>query len=147
MNSVLKELLDLPMKTGLDIIDMDHKLLRLSSPIISPIITHIFNLSLAQGMLPTDWKIAKVTPIFKGKGSNFDPSNYRPISVIPILAKILEKCVKSQLVHYFTSNDFLCKEQFAFLKNHSTATALHSQIDNWLEHINPLIVSANSPPI
>ena len=67
---------------------MDCKLLRLASPIIAPSLTHIFNLSLAQGQMPSDWKIARVTPVYKNKGSKDDPGNYRPISVVPTVKKI-----------------------------------------------------------
>ena len=69
---------------------MDNKLLRLASPIIAPLLCHIFNLSLCNGIVPSDWKLARVTPIYKGQGEITHPGNYRPISVIPTVAKVLE---------------------------------------------------------
>ena len=95
VNFVLYELLKLPHKASLDIMDMDPKLPRVSSLIIAPLLTHIVNLSLAQGFIPKDLKLARITPIYKGKGDLDDPSNYHPISVISYLAKIHEKAVKS----------------------------------------------------
>ena len=68
VNFVLHELLHLPFKSSHDILTIDCKLLRLSSPIIAPLLSHIFNLSLAQGILPVDLKTALVTPVFKNKG-------------------------------------------------------------------------------
>ena len=52
---------------------MDNKLLRLASPLIAPVLAHIFNLSLAEGHIPKDWKLARVTPVFKNCGSQEDP--------------------------------------------------------------------------
>ena len=135
VNFVLHELLHLPLKSSHDILTIDCKLLRLSSPIIAPLLAHIFNLSLAQGILPVDLKTALVTPIFKNKGSKDYPGNFRPISVIPTIAKIMEKAVKIQIVNYFTENNFFCKQQSAYLKFHSTSTALHDLVDNWLSNI------------
>ena len=107
LTRTLQELLKLPKdKTSLDIIDMDCKLPRLASPIIAPSLTHIFNLSLAQGQMPSGWKIARVNPVYKNKGSKDDPGNYRPISVVPTVTKIIEKNIKAQLVNYFTVNNF-----------------------------------------
>ena len=57
--------------------------------------------------MPEDFKTARVTPVYKGKGDKSDPNNYRPISVVPILAKILEKQVKVQLINYLSSNRLL----------------------------------------
>ena len=115
---------------------MDAKLLRLASPAIAYSLTHIFNLSICQGVLPADWKTARVTPIFKNKGDKSDPNNYRPISVIPIVAKILEKAVKLQLVTHFVTNDLFTQSQSAYLKLHSTQTALHQLIDKCIENID-----------
>ena len=97
INYTLKELLKLPLKSTLDVINIDNKLLRLSALAIAPSLTHIFNLSLYHCFVPNDWKIARITPIFKKKGSKDDPNNYRPISVVSSIAKILEKHVKLEL--------------------------------------------------
>ena len=97
VNFVLREVLSLSLKTSL--INMDNKLLHLSAPAIAPSLTHIFNLSLYQGLLSSDWKIARVTPMFKNKGDKSDPNNYRPISVVPTIAKIIEKAVKLPTVN------------------------------------------------
>ena len=115
---------------------MDPKLLRVSSLIIALLLTHIFNLSLAQGLIPKDLKLARITPIYKGKGDLDDPSNYRPISVISNLAKILEKAVKIQTVNYYESCHFLSSSQFAYRKLHFPQTALHCIIDECHNNIN-----------
>ena len=57
---------------------------------IAPIITHIINLSIRQGQVPQDYKLAKVTPLHK-KGSKLDPGNYRPVSIIISISKVMEK--------------------------------------------------------
>ena len=102
-NQVLHNLLKLSKSTGLDMIDMDNKLLQMVSPII-PLLCHVFNISLNQGIVPSDWKLAKVTPIYKGKDSHSERGNYRPISVVPTVAKLLEKPVKVKQTSFFDSN-------------------------------------------
>ena len=132
----MHELLHLSLKPKLDLFNFDNRLLRLSAPLISPILTHIFNLSLFHGTLPDDWKTARITPIFKGKGSHSDPGNFRPISIVSTIAKIIEKNVKSQLMKHFYSNNLFNQNQFAYLKNHSTQTALHRIIDQCITNID-----------
>ena len=87
-------------------------------------------------MIPQDLKIARITPIFKGKGSKYEESNYRPISVISMVAMILEKEVAKQVMDYLISNDLICIDQFAFLRNHSTVSSLHRLVEDWLEAFN-----------
>ena len=102
----------------------------------------IFNLSLG---LPNsiDFKKARVTPIYKGKGCKTDCSrpNYRPISVICHVAKMFEKCVQKQLLAYVNIHDFITPDQSAFLKDHSTVTALHKITDNWLNNIEEGLIT------
>ena len=117
-------LTNLPDKTNVGILLFDAKLLRLSAHLISSHLTNLFNASLAQGTVPHDWKKAKVTPIYKGKGSRSDCSNCRPISVICHIAKIFEKCVQTQLMTYLDDHNFISCDQSAFLKNHSTVTTI-----------------------
>ena len=80
--------------------------------------------------------MARITPIHKGKGDSTDPSNFRPISIVSTIAKIIEKFVKCQLVKYFNLNNLFSPSQFAYLKNHSTQTALYSIIDKCINNID-----------
>ena len=84
--------------------------------------THIINLSLQTGDIPRDFKTAKVTPIFKS-GSNRETDNYRPISVLPAMSKILERAVHSQLLCYLEENNVLSNAQFGFRPGRSTEQA------------------------
>ena len=93
-------------------------------------------MSISQSVVPLDWKKAKVTPIYKNKGSRSDASNYRPISVICHIAKIFEKCIQIQLLSYINMHNFISCDQSAFLKSHSTVTSLHKVVDNWLTNID-----------
>ena len=64
-------------------------------------------------------KIAKVKPLFK-RGSETDPSNYRPISLLPLLSKVFEKVVLDQTEELLSLNKILYDYQSGFRKNHST---------------------------
>ena len=97
----------------------------------------MFNMSLHTGIIPNEWnKLATVTPIHKG-GKTDNTNNYRPISVIPIVMKLFERAVHSQLTNYLTTHDMLAPEQSGFRKQHSTDTVLafftdflYRQMDN-----------------
>ena len=77
------------------------KLLRIAAPAISPSLSKLLNLCLSMKTFPAAWKIAKVTPVFKGNGSRNDKNNYRPISVLPVLSKTLEKHICEQSLVQF----------------------------------------------
>ena len=93
------------------------------------------NQSLLTGIYPSDWKLAKVTPIFKN-GSKTDLNNYRPISVIPAVAKIFEKIIYDQLYNYLSVNDLLTSCQSGFRSLHSTLTALLETSNNWCVNVD-----------
>ena len=97
---------------------------------ISPILVHIFNNSMQSGIIPESLKVAQIIPIYKAN----DPSeftNYRPISILPILSKILEKVILKRLLDFLTKQDILNHSQFGFRKHHSiTLIALNDLIDN-----------------
>ena len=103
--------------------------------------TYFINLSLMSGTVPPELKMAQVTTIFKNKGSANLPKNYNPISVVSHIAKILEKAVCHQLMVYFTDHHFITPDQSAFLKGHSTQTALHKVVDDLLESTDGGLVS------
>ncbi len=75
---------------------LDLYFLKLATPLIVNYITHIFHLSILSGTVPKVWKTASVTPLHKG-GGTADLNNYRPISKLSCLAKILESLVNNQL--------------------------------------------------
>ena len=135
-DTVLKQLTKLNKKSKLDILGFDSKLLHCSAALITPVITQMFNMSIKEGRLPSSWKTARVTPIYKGKGANDICSNYRPISVLPYIAKVIESCVQQQLIDYLDVFNILNCEQSAYLKNHSTTTSLHKVVDDWLDKLN-----------
>ena len=90
--------------------------------LIQPI-THILSLSLQSGIIPLDLKIAKVIPVFK-TGDTHDFGNYRPISILPCISKLLEKLVYARISKHLTVNKILYAHQYGFRKKHSTEHAL-----------------------
>ena len=100
---------------------------------IVPSVCHILNLSLQANKFPTKWKIAKVVPLYKGKGSKLDPKNYRPVAILPILSKILERAMFLQLVNYMDTNSFFNPNHHAYRSFHSTTTAMLQMYTTWLD--------------
>ena len=90
---------------------------------------------LETGIFPDDWKKAKVHPIYKSDERNI-PSNYRPISILPAISKIIERVMHSQLLEYFQAGNLLTESQSGFRPNHSTSTALISAVKLWLANMD-----------
>ena len=80
------------------------------------------NASLSNGIFPDDFKIARVSPIHKS-GNKEERGNYRPISILSIIAKLFGKLACSQLNIFLTKNNILSPCQSGFRKGHSTTTA------------------------
>ncbi|CAG4930029.1 unnamed protein product [Colias eurytheme] len=91
--------------------------------IVTPIITHILNASITSSVFPKMWKKANVIPIPK-TNSPKSSSDYRPISILPFLSKILERLVQQQLSSFLNKNSLLNPFQSGFRPGHSTTTAL-----------------------
>lgn len=104
-------------------------------------LTHIFNMSLTTGQYPDSFKLSKVVPIYKKD----DPSlcsNYRPISILPCISKILEKIIYEQLYEFLEQNSLLCANQYGFRKHHSTDLAVlevYDKISSSLTNHNHVI--------
>ena len=96
--------------------------------IISPSLETIYNLSITTGTVPDHFKIARVIPIHKN-GSKLMVSNYRPISLLSIFNKILEKLIYRRLIKFFDRYRIFYNKQFGFRAKHSTTLAILSLID------------------
>ena len=91
-------------------------------------LTKLFNESLKAGVFPSQWKRSHITPVHKG-GATSDPGNFRPISVVPVLAKSLEKIVSAQLSDYFEQHSLLRSHQGAYQVGKSTEDILLVAVD------------------
>lgn len=95
--------------------------------IIRPV-HHIINSSLIQATIPDKLKIAKIYPKFK-KGSKQDPMNYRPISNLPTISKLLERAIYNQLINHFEKNQILSVNQHGFRRGLNTTTAIAKLVE------------------
>jgi hypothetical protein len=77
------------------------------------------------------WKKANVCPVWKNKGCRREPTNYRPISIIPILARTIEKVAASQLYEFCDANDILPIQQYGFRRRSNCEMALLSALESW----------------
>ena len=110
------------------------RVLSVSSNEIAPILTIIYKASLDSGNVPTDWKRALVTPIFK-KGEHYDPGNYRPVSLTCISCKVLEHCIVSSTMNHLETNNILSPQQHGFRRQRSCETQLLKLIDELMEYM------------
>ena len=119
--------------TGLD--GLSPRVLKMTASLISPSIAMLINKSIKTGTFPFQLKQAKVHPIFKG-GTKSDPSNYRPISILPTVSKIFEKHINKHLMGYLNKHKLLHESQSGFRHKHSCQTAFIKLIDSWAECID-----------
>ena len=96
----------------------------------------LFNSSLAVGAFPTEWKKANVTAVYKKKGTKTDVDSYRPISVLPVLGRLLERGVATQLQHHCDHFNIIPVQQFGFRKNSSCELTLLAALDNWQHEVS-----------
>ena len=89
-----------------------------------------FNTLIKRDQFPDSWRLARVTPIFQ-EGEKTVRSNYRPISVLPVVAKLFEKLVTNQLHQHMNDNGYLSPDQSGSLRFHSTVTCLLKSTDDW----------------
>jgi hypothetical protein len=106
-------------KTSCDINGQSTKMIKFLCNEIATPLSHIFNLSLTQGIFPEKLKNCRVIPVYKA-GDQLDVDNYRPISLLSSISKILEKIVADKLIYHLLSNDLLYQHQYGFLPKKST---------------------------
>ena len=106
-------------------------LVRLSFEAVGTVLLHLINSSISLSEVPDSWKHSLVFPIHKS-GDPSDSSNFRPISIVPVIAKIVERAVHQQLYSYLSMNHLLSPIQHCFRPRHSTETALITISDHIL---------------
>ena len=103
---------------------------------LTPVITEIVNRSLATGVFPQEWKNALIRPLLKKKGLSLELQNYRPVSNLSFLSKILEKAALRQITKYIEVNKLLPHYQSAYRKNHGVETAMLKMYSDLLSAID-----------
>ena len=115
--------------------DLRPRIMKLIQSCIKRPLAHICNRSFMTGIFPSELKIADVVPIFKS-GDDMVFSNYRPVSVLPVLSKILERLMYNRLILYINRHDLLYEYQFGFQKGKSTHMTLITLIDKISEALD-----------
>ena len=110
-----------PKAAGID--NISGRFLKDGATALSLPLTQLCNLSISTSSFPKSCKVAKLKPLYK-KGSKTDPQNYRPISLLPIISKVIERVVHDQTKGFLTNNNILYKFQSGFRGNHSTNECL-----------------------
>ena len=115
------------------------RLLRELSNVIMLPLSMIFSASFQEGLVPQDWKLANITPIFK-RGSKGDAGNYRPVSLTSVICKVMESILKDALMGHIVTNHILNESQHGFLSGKSCLTNLLE----YLETLTKLIDEGHS---
>lgn len=110
-------------------------LVKAARHVLVPVLCHVFNLCLRSGHFPLVFKKALVHPIHKG-GDGGNLTNYRPISVLPVLSKILEKILNKRLLSYLASKNILASNQYGFISGRSTEDAVLDLTGSVAKHLN-----------
>ena len=117
--------------------DISTRMLKETALSITPAVTQLFNISIRLGELPDEWKIARVTPIPKSRDHSV-PGNYRPISLLSVLSKLLEMHIRNLLIDHLKDHYPLSAHQWGFTQGKSTTGALLDTTDQWHRHTTRL---------
>jgi hypothetical protein len=90
--------------------DIPERLVKQCIQLIKGPLAHIYNVSLNSGVFPDEWKTAKVKPLYK-KGDRYDMQNYRPVSIISVFAKLLERLMYNRIISFLYENKIFTEAQ------------------------------------
>ena len=133
-DEVLKIITNLNNSSAFGMDQIDTSVIKLIKNEILPAVTHIINLSITTRKFPLAWKKSKIVPLHK-KDDVLDPKNYRPVAIVPILSKVLERVVFNQMIEYLNKNNLLHPNHHAYRAQHNTTTALVQMYDSWLQAV------------
>ena len=111
--------------------------MKIGVDLLAPAVQHIINLSIKTSVFPDIWKVHKVTPLLKSSECDkLLPKSYRPVALLPVISKVLEKVVFGQLVEYLEDNNLIHPNLHGSRQGHSTATALNQLYDFCMEEVD-----------
>ena len=133
--TILKNLnsLNISKSPGPDLVNA--KILKELAEPIAPVLSIIFKTSYESGRLPSKWKEANISAIYK-KGDKHDLENYRPISLTSIVCEIMESLIKENLLEFLQKANVISDRQFGFLPGRSTVLQLLNVLGKWTEALD-----------
>ena len=108
--------------------------------VVIPQLVYMFNLSFSTGIFPDSWKRATIIPLFKG-GSKTEVANYRPVSLLPLPGKLIEKIAHAQLTNFLEVHKLITDRQGGFRKGFSTASSIADLTDELFSNLNKKLIS------
>ena len=130
-----KLIMSIPVYKSSGIDNISSKALKDAFSILNDQLLYIMNQSILSGIFPDAWKLATVIPLPKVNNPS-DVSDYRPISLLPLPGKLLEKLLHSQLIGYLENNNLLNNKQNGFRKNHNTNDTVFKLVHGLTNEIN-----------
>ena len=118
------------------------KILKETVEQISKPLAHVFNMSLQEGIVPVEWKVANIIPLFK-KGSRNKSVNHRPVSLTSVICKLLETIIRDHMMDFLVKHKLINTSQHGFLKARSCLTNLlcfFEEITKWVDDGSPVDV-------
>jgi hypothetical protein len=130
---IAKTIRGLKATEALGIDEIPVSILKKSVDTLAAPIAHLCNMSLATGVVPSGFKVGRISPIFKGGGkSRKEPASYRPVAILPAMSKIIEQIVKADLEAHLRNTGGLPNAQFGFRSRRGCTTALGTAHAGWL---------------
>ena len=140
-NDVLEALNSIDSDTSPGISNIPIKIFKLASAKLVPVLRGIINNCISSSTIPSEWKWAVVTPLYKSKGSKHDMNNYRGISILPAVSKFFEKLVYKQMNAYFETNSLIFDGQHGFRRGYSCETAIHEILNSVNKNLDKKLVN------
>jgi len=122
--------------------DIPSKFLKIANCIVSEWLSKFFNKCMTTGEFPESWKIAHITPIPKLRSPS-SSSEYRPISVLPVLPKLFEKVLYHRVYSYLTEHNLIDIRQHGFRENHSTELAITTIYDELRRNFDNKLITCS----
>ena len=123
IEELLKAVKSVSNKSSMGDDDIPQDLFKLIVKNGAPAFLHIVNTSIREGKFPERWKISKLSPLHKG-GDKSSPKQYRPVALLPVGARLLERLIADQVVSYLESEELMHSSNHGFRRNHGTDTAV-----------------------